>query len=187
MLGKKAIEEEIRRGSISVDNSYDKIFENSIRVHLSDVLKQYTETLDVAKSSPTNTIIIPECGLKIALDNLYLGRTDEYTKTYGFVPILIGTDELAAIGVEAHITAGFGDNGFEGTWTLEIWCTNETILYTDMPIGEIIYLPVIGEHKYYRGKYYGQIDTTESRLSNEYNEEGMVLKYVDKQWNKKTN
>lgn len=180
MLGKKALEEEIKRGSIFVENSDDKILTNSISVSLSDVLKQYTETLDVTKSSPTNTIIIPKEGLKLELNSLYLGRTVEYTKTYGFVPILVGTDDLAAIGVEAHITAGFGDNGFEGTWTLEIWCTNETILYTDMPIGEIIYLPVIGQHKYYRGKYYRQVDTTASRLSNEYTEESMVLKHVNK-------
>ena len=181
MLRKIAIEQEIKNGSIFVENSNDKILENSVRVSLSDVLKQYTESLNVTKSSPTNTIIIPKEGLKINFDELYLGRTEEYTKTYGFVPILAGTDDLAAIGLEAHITAGFGDNGFEGTWTLEIWGTNETILHTDMPIGEIIYLPVIGEHKYYRGKYYGQIDTTASRLSNEYKEdEGMVLKHVNK-------
>lgn len=181
MLGKKAIEEEIKRGSIYVANSDDKILENSIRVSLSDVLKQYTETLDVTKKSPTNTIIIPKEGLTINFGELYLGRTIEYTTTYGFVPILTGTDDLAASGLEAHITAGFGDNGFEGTWTLEIWCTNETILRTDMPIGEIIFLPVIGEHKYYRGKYYGQVDTTASKLSNEYDGEGkMVLKHVNK-------
>lgn len=181
MLDKKAIEEEIKRGSIFVQNSEDKVLDNSIRVSLSDVLKQYTEDLDVTKPSPTNTITIPKEGIKINFDELYLGRTAEYTKTYGFVPILTGTDDLAAVGVEAHITAGFGDNGFEGTWTLEIWCTNETVLHTDMPIGEIIFLPVIGDHKYYRGKYYGQVDTTASRLSNEYKkEEGMVLKHVNK-------
>lgn len=181
MLRKIAIEQEIKNGSIFVENSNDKILENSVRVTLSDILKQYTENLNVTKSSPTNEIVIPEEGLKINSDELYLGRTAEYTKTYGFVPILTGTDDLAAIGLEAHITAGFGDNGFEGTWTLEIWGTNETILYPDMNIGEIIYLPVIGEHKLYRGKYYGQVDATASRLSNEYEQdEGMVLKHVNK-------
>ena len=102
-------------------------------------------------------------------NKLYLGSTNEYTKTDGYVPVLSGLLELATLGMEIHITAGFGDNGFEGTWTLEIICSNPTIVYPNMEIGRVYYYPLIGDDKIkYRGKYFGQIDPTESRLAKEY-------------------
>ena len=82
---------------------------------------------------------------------------------------MAGTEELAAIGMEIHVTAGFGDNGFEGTWTLEIVCTNPTRVYPRMPIGRIYYYPLIGDDDIkYRGKYFEQVEPTASRLHQEY-------------------
>ena len=73
------------------------------------------------------------------------------------------------MGVEIHVTAGFGDNGFEGTWTLEIVCANPTIVYPNMPIGKVYYYSLVGDPKIeYRGKYFGQVVPTESRINREY-------------------
>ncbi len=91
--------------------------------------------------------------------------------------MLAGKEELATLGMEIHITAGFGDNGFEGTWTLEIVCANPTIVFPGMDIGEIYYFPLIGDPEIeYRGKYFRQIEPTASRLSQEYEKKVMVKK-----------
>ena len=64
-----------------------------------------------------------------------------------------------------HITAGFGDNGFKGTWTLEICCVKPVKIYPNMKVGELCYFPVVGpENIKYQGKYLGQIDTTATAL-----------------------
>ncbi len=182
MLSEEGINKELKRGSIVVDDSSKNLGDSFINVTLGNKLKVYSDpALNVSKSSVAREIIIPEEGLILKPNELYLGRTNELTKTYGFVPLLSGTEELAACGMEIHITAGFGDNGFEGTWTLEIVCANPTIVYPGMRIGKIQYFPLIGDPSIeYRGKYFKQIEPTESRLSEEYAGESRVRKYVNK-------
>ena len=168
MLNSNSIKKEIEDKNIYVDNSC--IGDNFINVTLGNTLKVYdTPFLDVKNSSPTKTITIPEDGYVLEPNKLYLGRTNEWTETYGFVPMLGGLDELATLGMEIHITAGFGDNGFEGTWTLEIICALPTKVYPGMQVGRLYYYPLIGDSNMeYRGKYFRQVDPVESRLSDEY-------------------
>ena len=169
MISKKAIKKELDN-SIFVEDGMNKLGENYIYVTLGDKLKVYdTPVLDPKCDNPYKEITIPDEGLILEPNKLYLGRTNEYTRTNDFVPLLSGLTELATLGVEIHITAGFGDNGFEGTWTLEILCANPTILYKGMKIGKLYYSPLVGDGSIkYRGKYYKQIDATESRLVREY-------------------
>ena len=168
MLDDKIIKEEIDKGNIFLDRI--EIGKNYAFVTLGDTLKVYdTPCLNVKESSPVKVIKIPKDGYILQPNILYLGRTQEYTKTYNFVPMLGGLDELATLGMEIHITAGFGDNGFEGTWTLEIICALPTKVYPNMPIGRLYYYPLIGDSSIeYKGKYLGQVDPVESRLSQEY-------------------
>lgn len=182
MLSGQAIQEEIKRDAIYVDNSIKSLGENYIVVTLGDKLKVYEKNLlSVTKATPTKELKIKKEGTLLKPRELYIGRTLEFTKTYGFVPILAGLDELAAIGMEIHVTAGFGDNGFEGTWTLEIVCANPTIVYPNMPIGRLYYNPIIGKgEQLYQGKYFQQIDATASKLSDEYSNSGKVKTYVNK-------
>lgn len=169
MLSKVGILKELDK-DIYVDKAKDNLGTNYILVTLNDVLKVYDEdNLDIKKQMRTKNIKIPKDGLVLEPNKLYLGRTNEYTKTTGFVPVLEGLDEIACLGMEIHITAGFGDNGFEGTWTLEIICSNKTRVYPNMPIGKIYYHPLVGDGSIkYKGKYFGQIEATETRISNEY-------------------
>ena len=77
----------------------------------------------------TKKIIIPEEGLILEPGKLYLGRTVEYTKTDKFVPMLEGRSSIGRLGLFIHVTAGFGDIGFSGFWTLEIHCI-QPVKYT---------------------------------------------------------
>lgn len=170
MLNKDAILIELKRGSIYVDNAEKTALKNYVPVTLGSTLKIYSvPALNVTDSSPYEEITIPEEGYILKPGELYIGRINEYTKTYGFVPLLEGTEGLAALGMDVHITAGFGDNGFEGTWTLEITCSLPTIVKPGMFAGYLSYYPLIGEgDTLYRGKYFRQFDPETSRLSREY-------------------
>lgn len=182
MLNNNAIQKEISRGAIYVDNSEKNICQNFINLTLGNTIKVYdTPSLDVTKNSPSLEIVIPPEGLILKPNELYIARTFEFTSTYGFVPMLTGTDALSALGMEIHITAGFGDNGFEGTWTLEIVCSNPTRVYPHMLVGQIYYNPLIGDaKKLYRGKYFKQIEPTASKLYEEYEKGRVRVKNANK-------
>ena len=53
--------------------------------------------------------------------------------------------ERARHRVERVATAGKGDVGFCGNWTLEISVKKPVRVYAGMPIGQLIYFPVLGE------------------------------------------
>lgn len=77
--------------------------------------------------------------------HLYLGVTHEYTETRGFVPVMEGKSSLGRMGIECHVCAGMGDDGFCGYWTLEIRVMNPTRLYIGQAIGQVVYHTMEGE------------------------------------------
>lgn len=100
---------------------------------------------------------------------LYLGRTWERTYCEGFVPQINGRSSLGRLGVFCHVTAGLGDDGFHGTWTLEFAVVEPVIIYP-WPhrlsrMFQITFAPIVGERKPYSGRYQGQIATTPSFIA----------------------
>jgi dCTP deaminase len=75
---------------------------------------------------------------------LYLGVTEEYTETRGFVPFLEGKSSVGRLGIDIHSTAGKGDVGFCNYWTLEMSVKLPVRVYAGMPIGQLIYFEVAG-------------------------------------------
>lgn len=119
------------------------------------VLREYS--LDPKKDNPTTDITIPREGYVLLPGTLYLGETMEYTETYGFVPNIDGRSTTGRLGIEVHRTAGFGDNGFKGKWTLEITVTHPVIVYPEMEIGQLYYETIEGDTSMtYNGKYQNQ-------------------------------
>lgn len=119
------------------------------------VLRDYA--LDPKKENETQEIEIPEEGYVLLPGTLYLGTTVEYTETYGFVPNIDGRSTTGRLGIEVHRTAGFGDNGFKGKWTLEITVTHPVIVYPGMEIGQLYYETIDGDTSMmYDGKYQNQ-------------------------------
>lgn len=128
-------------------NSYN------IRLH-NELLVYENEVLDMKKENPTKKIIIPEEGLLLEPGKLYLGRTVERTHTKNLVPMLEGRSSIGRLGLFIHVTAGFGDVGFNGYWTLEIACLQPVRIYPNVEIGQLYYLTLEGEHfEYSSGKY----------------------------------
>jgi dCTP deaminase len=128
-------------------NSYNLSLHNELLVYENEVL-------DMKQPNPARTIEIPESGLQLQPNRLYLGRTKEYTKTDMFVPMLEGRSSTGRLGLFIHVTAGFGDVGFAGYWTLEIFCVQPIIIYPGVQICQIYYHDIHGEYdSYCNGKY----------------------------------
>ncbi len=128
---------------------------NSYNLRLADELLVYRDdTLDMKKENPVERLTIPEEGLLLEANRLYLGRTLEYTKTEGFVPMLEGRSSVGRLGLFIHVTAGFGDVGFAGYWTLEMFCIHPIRIYPNVEICQIYYHSIEGEYEAYKsGKY----------------------------------
>jgi dCTP deaminase len=150
------IENLVKNGDIEI-TPFDKtqINPNSYNLKLHNKLLIYTdEILDMKKPLNSIEIIIPEDGLILQPGKLYLGRTFEHTSTQKFVPMLEGRSSVGRLGIFIHITAGFGDVGFNGYWTLEIQCIQPVKIYPMVKICQIYYHTILGQYlTYEKGKY----------------------------------
>jgi dCTP deaminase len=133
-------------------------------VTFDDTRESRTDVLDVRQDTPTVDIKIPEEGWVLQPGVLYLGRTVEYTESWNCVPGIAGRSSTGRLGLSIHETAGFGDVGFCGTWTLEIVVTHPVRVYAGMECCQICYHTVSEDHVNYKGRYLGQKDPTASRL-----------------------
>ena len=128
---------------------------NSYNLRLHDELLLYENpVLDMKKENKAKKIVIPKDGLLLSPNTLYLGRTMEYTKTDNLVPMLEGRSSVGRLGLFIHVTAGFGDVGFRGFWTLEIFCVQPIRIYAGVEICQIYYHAIEGAYDIYQsGKY----------------------------------
>jgi deoxycytidine triphosphate deaminase len=82
------------------------------------------------------------------MNPLVIDRVERY-----FAPMYEGRSTIARIGVQSHISAAFGDYGFNGSFTLEIvnnspWPIR---LFTGMRIGQVYFVEVdsaVKDHPY---------------------------------------
>jgi dCTP deaminase len=89
---------------------------------------------------------------------LYLMHTVERVWTEKFVPVLDGKSSIGRLGVQIHLTAGFGDPGFRGQYTLEVVTHRAVRLYAGMRICQMRFHELVGEVENYqtRGHYVGE-------------------------------
>ncbi len=141
---------------------------NSYNLTLHNELMVYEEiVLDMGRANRTSRITIPDEGLVLAPNRLYLGRTVERTTTHNLVPQIEGRSSIGRLGVFVHITAGFGDVGFSGYWTLEISAIHPIRIYPHIPICQIFYHEITGEQQEYSSKYQHNQDIQPSFLFKE--------------------
>lgn len=156
ILSGKEILKNIKEKKIVIEPfDESKVNPNSYNLTLSDELLVYeNDLLDMKIPNKTKKIKIPEEGLILEPNRLYLGRTNEFTKTEKFVPMLEGRSSTGRLGLFIHVTAGFGDIGFAGYWTLEIFCVQPIKVYPNTQICQIYYHDILGEYDLYKsGKY----------------------------------
>jgi dCTP deaminase len=146
-----------RMGGDIIIDPYDrnKLNPNSYNLSLHDELLVYKNSqLDMKEKNEYEKITIPQDGLILEPNRLYLGRTVEYTETKTLVPMLEGRSSIGRLGLFIHVTAGFGDVGFKGFWTLEIFCIQPVKVYSGVEVCQIYYHTIKGDYKAYSsGKY----------------------------------
>ncbi|MBE6428547.1 MAG: dCTP deaminase [Planctomycetaceae bacterium] len=150
------IREEIQRGTIHIEPFREKqLNPNSYNLRLHDELLVYSDDLlDVKKPNAYEILRIPPEGIVLKPGTLYLGRTMEFTRTEKFVPMLEGRSSMGRLGLFVHVTAGFGDVGFAGFWTLEIHAVQPIRIYAGIEVCQIYYHTIYGDYETYsQGKY----------------------------------
>jgi len=145
-LGKEIVIEPFSETQLN-PNSYN------LRLH-HDLLVYKDDVLDMKKENRARTLCIPEDGLLLEPGRLYLARTVEYTKTTGYVPMLEGRSSVGRLGLFVHVTAGFGDVGFAGFWTLEMFCVHPIRIYAGTEICQIYYHLIHGDYETYHSSKY---------------------------------
>jgi dCTP deaminase len=142
-------------------NSYNLTLHNEVMVYEEVVL-------DMAKANRVRRLTIPPEGLVLGPSQLYLGRTVERTETHNYVPMIEGRSSVGRLGLFVHVTAGFGDVGFCGYWTLEMFAVQPVRIYPGVPICQIFYHEICGAiTEYASDKYQHNRDIQPSLLFKE--------------------
>lgn len=165
MLSRLGIREEMGKGSIVINpynpnhvnpNSYDLTLDSDIRTydHGDDFVLRVGEKRETIREET------PDGNILLWPGKLYLASTVEWTETYyPWIPQLNGKSSLGRLGVRCHQTAGFGDVGFKGRWTIEIDVVQPVVLKIGMRICQISYTRLEGPYfdsETYDGRYQNQ-------------------------------
>ena len=125
--------------------------------------------LDPKEDNPVQEIEIPEGGYVLQPGKLYLGSTVEWTEAHGsIIPHITGRSSTGRLGLWVHVTAGFGDTGFCGNWTLELACIHPVRVYPGMEVCQISYEVALGRLTPYKGKYQGARSVESSKIHKDY-------------------
>lgn len=181
VLTKQAIRAALDSGEIVISpfnpnhlspNSYDLTLSSLLLVYdLTDV-----ECLDIKRENSTLEFTIPEEGFVLQPGMLYIGATNESAISTQYIPMFEGRSSIGRLGINTHITAGFGDIGwgFEKapngevvchypTWTLEITVVHPIRIYANIRIGQVFFVEPKGDIEWYQGKYSKQRKPQASR------------------------
>jgi dCTP deaminase len=109
--------------------------------------------LDPRVEQPVMALTIPSTGFTLRPGIGYLMHTVERVGSRRYVPVLDGKSSMGRLFVQIHVTAGFGDPGFFGQWTLEVVVTHPVILYPGMRIAQMRFHEMSGDVKLYEGNY----------------------------------
>lgn len=163
MLADSRIRSSIAAGAIAL-RPFDplRIGSNSIDLTLAPTLAVYRgSVLDSARPNAIDYITMPLTGYLLRPGQLYLGVTREHASADpSVVPWLDGKSSGGRLGLSVHVTAGRGDAGHAGHWTLEMhvlrtrprrwidrlnpWHREGVIVYPGMPIAQITYFTTDG-------------------------------------------
>jgi dCTP deaminase len=160
---------QIKKGNIEISPfDISRLNPNSYNLRLHNKMLVVEEgVLDMKEATKTREVLIPETGYMLEPGRLYLGRTEEFTKTLNHVPLLEGRSSIGRLGIFIHATAGFGDLGFTGYWTLEISVVQPVVIYPFTEICQIYYNEVKGKIERYEGKYQNNAEIQVSGLYKE--------------------
>lgn len=171
VLSDTKIIEAIEKGDIVISPFNKKqLGPNSYNLRLGNKLLVYKDRiLDMKNENSTEEIIIPEEGYILQPNTLYLGHTIESTKSEKYLPIMHGRSSIGRLGIDPYVSAGFGDSGFVGVWTLEIRVIQPVKIYPGIEICQLAFNSIDGEvTNGYHGKYQNSQSVVASRMNKDF-------------------
>lgn len=168
ILSGPEIARQVELGNIEIDPFDPKnLGPNSYDVHLGNKLlkletrSMWSDPWDLTKPIPVHDIfpltIDTAYGAILHKGVAYLANIVERIHCKGFVPWLDGRSTIGRYFLQCHMTAGRGDDGWDGKYTLElISMANAIIIYPGLPIAQLTFFKLEGERKPYEGRYQGQ-------------------------------
>lgn len=160
------IKEEVLNGNIEISPfKEENINPNSYNYHLDSRLAVYEdEILDVKKDLKIKYIDIPDDGIVLYPNKLYLGSTVERFGSDIYVPTITGRSSTGRIGLFVQITSELVDIGFHGNLTLQLHATQPVRIYKNMKIGQLMFWRIYGNVKLYDGKYQNSVGPNKSQI-----------------------
>ena len=166
ILSGKKIDEEVKNNKIVIEpyNS-DDINPNSYNYTLGSYVKVYKNyELDSKMKQEVEIIEIPDEGLVLYPNKIYLGYTEEIIGSDYYVPFITGRSSTGRLGLFVQITSDLVDIGFKGKLTLQLHSTQPVRVYKGMKIGQIMFWKVYGDVELYKGKYQSSNEPRESEV-----------------------
>jgi dCTP deaminase len=205
-LLKSQIIKAIQNKEIVFDGVLENIGSNSIDVTLNNKIKTYVPCkiititkngkrknklvpeklsenffISMSEKNKVYEYIIPDNGLIIVPGVLYLGSTIEVAGSSCLLPMYEGRSSTARLGLQSHLSAGFGDVGFQSNWTLEIIVVHPLEIFPNIRIGQVFFEEVdkealndlIETNSLYNSKYSNQPEAQESKMYLDFDENGI--------------
>jgi dCTP deaminase len=149
----------VQNGKIIIDPfCTQQLNPNSYNFRLGKRIIAYeNHILDPYKNNPTKEFVIPESGITLYPNTLYLGHTEEKMGSEHYVPIIRGRSSTGRLGLFVHITADLIDIGSINQWTLQMYAVQPITIYPGMLIGQVTFWQTTGDITLYKGKYQGSM------------------------------
>lgn len=112
-------------------------------------------TLDAKKPHALATWTMTAAGWVLLPGILYLMHTVERIRADRHVVVIDGKSSLGRLGVSCHQTAGYGDQGFDGQYTLEVTAAHAVRVYPGMRFCQARFMTLEGDVQPYAGHYVG--------------------------------
>jgi deoxycytidine triphosphate deaminase len=123
---------------------------------LGKTLRVYNQfPLDPKVPNAYNEITIPDEGLVLESNRLYLACTMEIMGSKHYAPTYAARSSIARLGLFINLSASLGDIGFIGQWTIQLYSIHNLKVYAGMNIGQIMWWKPKGQILLYEGKYQG--------------------------------
>lgn len=115
--------------------------------------------LDAAKKNEIVEYEMDDRGFMLRPGIGYLMHTVEKIHTDKFVPIIDGKSSIGRLFAFVHVTAGYGDPGFDGQYTLEVAVLHQLRVYPGMRFCQMRFHTIVGEVDSYqkKGNYKGAL------------------------------
>ena len=119
----------------------------------------FNNIIDSAKKNEVAEYEMDSRGFLLKPGIGYLMHTAERVHTEKYVPIIDGKSSIDRLFAFIHVTAGYGDPGFDGQYTLEVVVVHPLVVYPGMRFCQMRFHTIVGDVKSYKetGNYKGTL------------------------------